>query len=171
MSLHEYYDNPLIGRYASRRMARLWSPQAKFSTWRRLWVALAEAQCALGLKISEEQIAALRAQVDLIDFDAANAYESRFRHDVMAHIHALGDVAPVARPIIHLGATSCFVTDNADLILMCAALELVRDKTVAAIDALASFAETLEGFAVFGLYPFSARATGDGRQACVALVL
>src|ERR1700691_5635219 len=150
MNEHEVYDNPLIARYASRQMARLWSPQEKFSTWRRLWVALAEAQNALGLAISEEQIAALRGQVDAIDFEAAERYERRFRHDVMAHIHALGDVAPVARPIIHLGATSCFVTDNADLIVMRAALEIVRDKTVAAIDALASFAETWKDLPCLG---------------------
>src|SRR5262245_47477140 len=123
-------------------MARLWSPQVKFSTWRRLWVALAEAQRALGLAITEEQVASLRSQVESIDFDAAERYERRFRHDVMAHIHALGDAAPPARPIIHLGATSAFVTDNADLILLRSALQLVRDKLVAAIDALASFAET-----------------------------
>ena len=89
---------------------------------------------------AEEQIAALRGQVNAIDFEAAERYERRFRHDVMAHIHALGDAAPLARPIIHLGATSCFVTDNADLIVMRAALRLIRDKTVAAIDALADFA-------------------------------
>ena len=126
----------------------------------------------LGLERSrEEQIAALRAQVDTIDFDAADAYERRFRHDVMAHIHALGDAAPVARPIIHLGATSCYVTDNADLILMRAALELVRDKTVAAIDALAVVRRDMEGIALPGLHPLPARATGDGRQAGDALVL
>ena len=96
--MHEIYENPLTARYAGRRMARLWSAQTKFSTWRRLWVALAEAERALGLKITEEQIAALRAQVETIDFAAANAYERRFRHDVMAHIHALGDAAPIARP-------------------------------------------------------------------------
>ena len=94
MSDYEVYDNPLIRRYASPTMARLWSPQVKFSTWRRLWVALAEAERALGLKITEEQIAALRSQVDTIDFAAAEAYERRFRHDVMAHVHALGDAAP-----------------------------------------------------------------------------
>src|SRR5271166_725929 len=98
MNDHEVYDNPLIGRYASRRMARLWSPQVKFTTWRRLWVALAESQRALGLSITEAQIDALRAQVETIDYAAADAYERRFRHDVMAHIHALGDVAPAARP-------------------------------------------------------------------------
>ena len=98
MSDYEVYDNPLIHRYASRAMARLWSPQVKFSTWRRLWVVLAEAERALGLKISEEQIGALRTQVDKIDFNVAEAYERRFRHDVMAHVHALGDAAPLARP-------------------------------------------------------------------------
>jgi adenylosuccinate lyase len=140
--MHDVYENPLTLRYAGRRMAGLWSAQTKFSTWRRLWVALAEAERRLGLSISDEQIAALRAHVDTIDFAAAERYERRFRHDVMAHIHAFGDVAPVARPIIHLGATSCFVTDNADLILIREALRIIRDKTVAAIDALAEFADT-----------------------------
>jgi adenylosuccinate lyase len=152
--MHEIYENPLTTRYAGRRMARLWSAQTKFSTWRRLWVALAEAQRGLGLKISEPQIAALRAQVDSIDFAAAHAYERRFRHDVMAHIHALGDAAPIARPIIHLGATSCYVTDNADLILIRAALQIVRDKAVAAIDALAVFAETWKDLPCLGYTHF-----------------
>src|SRR5262249_24321079 len=87
MHNYEYYENPLITRYASRRMARLWAPQARFTTWRRLWVALAEAEGALGVGISQEQIAALRDQVETIDFRAAEEYERRFRHDVMAHIH------------------------------------------------------------------------------------
>ena len=140
MSNHEIYDNPLLGRYASRQMARLWSPQVKFSTWRRLWTALAEAQRALGLSISDEQVRALRRVEEAIDFEVAAAYERRFRHDVMAHIHALADAAPVARPIIHLGATSCYVTDNTDLILIREALELVRDRLVLAITTLADFA-------------------------------
>ncbi len=123
MSQNDIYDNPLIVRYASRGMARLWSPQTKFSTWRRLWVALAEAERALGLAITDVQIAALRSQVEAIDFDRADTYEKRFRHDVMAHVHAFGDAAPAARAIIHLGATSCYVTDNADLILMREALD------------------------------------------------
>jgi adenylosuccinate lyase len=175
MSKHELYENPLIGRYASRRMARLWSAQAKFSTWRRLWVALAEAERELGLNITAEQIAALAAQVDSIDFDAALAYEKRFRHDVMAHIHALGDAAPAARAIIHLGATSCFVTDNADLILMREALELVRDKTVQAIDALASFASTWRDLPCLGYTHFQpAQLVTVGKRAalwCHELVL
>src|SRR5271155_1024477 len=173
--MHETYENPLTTRYAGRRMARLWSAQTKFSTWRRLWVALAEAQRALGLKITEEQIAALRSQVENIDFAAANAYERRFRHDVMAHIHVLGDAAPVARPIIHLGATSCFVTDNADLILIRAALQIVRDKTVSAIDAIASFAEIWKELPCLGYTHFQpAQLVTVGKRAslwCHELVL
>ena len=121
-------------------MARLWSSQRKFSTWRKLWVALAEAERSLGLNISESQIEGLRAKVDEIDFDAAKAHEKRLRHDVMAHVHTFGDVVPEAKAIIHLGATSCYVTDNTDLILTREALALVRDKLVGAIDALADFA-------------------------------
>src|SRR3954454_3080570 len=141
MNDHDRYENPLISRYASQRMARLWSAQSKFSTWRRLWVVLAEAQRALGLAIDEQQIEALRAQVETIDFAAAERYERRFRHDVMAHIHALGDAAPLARPIIHLGATSCYVTDNADLILIREALQLVAGRLAGVIIALADFAK------------------------------
>jgi adenylosuccinate lyase len=140
MSRYDVYDNPLIGRYAGRKMAELWSPRARVSTWRRLWVALAEAEQGLGLSITDAQIEALRAHVESIDFEAADAYERRFRHDVMAHIHAFGDVAPTARGIIHLGATSCYVTDNADLILARSALEIVRGKLAAVIDAFGRFA-------------------------------
>jgi adenylosuccinate lyase len=140
MDRYDTYDNPLISRYASRAMAELWSPHRKFTTWRRLWVALAVAERDLGVAISEAQIAELRAHVDSIDFAAAAAHERRLRHDVMAHVHAFGDVAPTARPIIHLGATSCYVTDNADLILMRDALGRVRDGLAGAIDALADFA-------------------------------
>ncbi|MFO0908319.1 MAG: adenylosuccinate lyase [Isosphaeraceae bacterium] len=140
MSDHSLYQNPLVTRYASREMARVWSSQAKFSTWRRLWVALAEAECELGLAISDAQVEALRAHVDDIDFEAARRHEKRLRHDVMAHVHTYGDAVPEARAIIHLGATSCYVTDNTDLILTRQALGLVRDKLVGAIDALAVFA-------------------------------
>jgi adenylosuccinate lyase len=175
MDDHEFYDNPLINRYASRSMARLWSPQLKFSTWRRLWVALADAQRALGLAITEEQIAALRDQVDCIDFDVADRYERQFRHDVMAHIHALGDAAPLARPIIHLGATSCYVTDNTDLIVMRSALQLVRDKVVAAIDALARFAQLHQALPCLGYTHFQpAQLVTVGKRAtlwCYDLVL
>jgi adenylosuccinate lyase len=140
MNPHSEYENPLITRYASRDMSALWSPQRKFSTWRRLWVALAECQRALGLPISEAQIAELRGKVDDIDFEAARGHERRLRHDVMAHVHTLGESAPTARPIIHLGATSCYVTDNTDLILTREALGLILGQLVGAIDALADFA-------------------------------
>jgi adenylosuccinate lyase len=140
MNPHSQYENPLITRYASREMSALWSPQRKFSTWRRLWVALAESQRALGLSISEAQIAELHGKVDDIDFEAAREHERRLRHDVMAHVHTLGESAPTARPIIHLGATSCYVTDNTDLILTREALGLIRGQLVGAIDALADFA-------------------------------
>lgn len=175
MSQYETYDNPLIVRYASRRMARLWSPQVKFSTWRRLWVALAEAQHALGLNITPSQIEALRAQVDHIDFAAAEAYEQRFRHDVMAHIHAYGDAAPEARPIIHLGATSCFVTDNTDLILMREALDLLRGQLARVIDDLAHFAVRWKDLPCLGYTHFQpAQLVTVGKRAtlwCHELVL
>jgi adenylosuccinate lyase len=135
------YDNPLTGRYASRQMSELWGPQRKFATWRKLWIALAEAEAELGLKITAEQIAELRAHVDDIDFARAAEHERRLRHDVMAHIHLYGEQCPRARPIIHLGATSAYVTDNTDLILIRESLGMVRDWLVGVIDALATFAQ------------------------------
>lgn len=136
----DVYDNPLVGRYASAEMSRLWSPQSRHATWRRFWAALAEAQRELGLAISQTQIDELRAHLDDIDFAVAARYEKKFRHDVMAHVHAYGDVCPTARPIIHLGATSCYVTDNTDLLLMRQGLELLRARLVRVIDRLATFA-------------------------------
>jgi len=140
MDPYANYDNPLIGRYASTAMCELWGPRKKFSTWRQLWVWLAEAEAELGLPITPAQIAQLRAQIHNIDFAAAAAYEKKLRHDVMAHVHAYGDVAPLARPIIHLGATSCYVTDNTDLMLFRDGLTMLRDRLVAVIDRLAKFA-------------------------------
>ena len=148
------YENPLVARYSSRAMAELWSANTKFSTWRKLWVALAEAERELGLPISEAQIAELRSKVDDIDFAAARAHEKRLRHDVMAHVHAYGDVAPLARPIIHLGATSCYVTDNTDLILIREGLTLVRDGLVGTIDALGTFAERYKDLPCLGYTHF-----------------
>jgi adenylosuccinate lyase len=139
---HDEYENPLITRYASREMSRLWSARRKFETWRRLWVALAEAEAELGLEISAEQLQQLRDHVEDIDFAAAEAYERKLRHDVMAHVHAYGDCCPAARPIIHLGATSCYVTDNTDLILLRESLELVRQRLVAVVARLSEFAGT-----------------------------
>jgi adenylosuccinate lyase len=162
------YDNPLIGRYASAEMSRLWSPQRKFATWRRLWIALAEAEAELGLAITPEQIAEMKAHVDDIDFETAREHEKRLRHDGMAHIHAFGDVCPAARPIIHLGATSCFVTDNTDLLLLREALELVRDRLVAVIDRLATFAQRHRGLACLAFTHFQpAQPTTIGKRACL----
>jgi adenylosuccinate lyase len=175
MSEHLVYQNPLISRYASREMAELWSSQRKFSTWRRLWVALAEAEQALGLAISDAQVAELRAKVDDIDFAAARAHEKRLRHDVMAHVHTYGDAAPLARPIIHLGATSCYVTDNTDLILLREALRLVRDQLVATIDALAEFAARWKDLPCLGYTHFQpAQLVTVGKRAtlwCYELIL
>lgn len=165
---HDRYENPLIARYASAEMSRLWGDQRKFSTWRRLWVALAEAQSELGLAISGEQIAELKSQIDNIDFEAASKHERRLRHDVMAHVHAYGDVCPAARPIIHLGATSCYVTDNTDLLLMREGLSMVAARLAGVIDALATFAEQHRATACLGythLQP--AQPTTVGKRACL----
>ena len=121
-------------------MARIWSPQTKHSTWRRLWIALAESEQELGLDISDQQIAEMKAAVDDIDFDAAADYERKLRHDVMAHVHAYGDQCPTARPVIHLGATSCYVTDNSELIQIRESLELILQRLVVTIDRLARIA-------------------------------
>jgi adenylosuccinate lyase len=149
-------------------MAELWGDQRKFSTWRRLWVMLAEAEQELGLPITKEQLAALRANVDNIDFDAAERHERRLRHDVMAHVHAYGDACPTARPIIHLGATSCFVTDNTDLMLLREGLNLIAARLAAVIQALGDFAaqyRDLPCLAFTHLQP--AQPTTVGKRACL----
>ena len=164
----DQYDNPLIGRYASPEMSELWSPQRKFGTWRRLWVALAEAEAELGLPITASQIEQLRASVDDIDFALAAEYEKKLRHDVMAHVHAYGDCCPDAKGIIHLGATSCFVTDNTDAILLRDALLLIRNRLVTVIDLLGRFAEqyrALPTLAFTHLQP--AQPTTAGKRACL----
>lgn len=137
---HDIYQNPLNTRYASREMSRLWSEQTKHGLWRRLWVALAEAERELGLEISESQIAELRAHVDDIDFEIAAKYEKEFRHDVMAHVHAYRDCCPTAGGIIHLGATSCYVTDNSELIQTRESLKILAHRLAQVIDLLAAFA-------------------------------
>ena len=142
MSAHDRYSSPLADRYASAAMLELWSPRTRHGLWRRLWLALAEAQRELGVPIPDEAIAQMRAHLDEIDFAAVATYERRFRHDVMAHVHAFGDVAPAARSVIHLGATSAYVTDNTDLILMRRGLELLRGKLLGILRGLAAFART-----------------------------
>jgi adenylosuccinate lyase len=166
--MHDQYENPLITRYASPAMSVLFGAQRKHSTWRRLWVALAEAEAELGLPIRPEQIAQLQAHVDDIDFDVAGKYERQLRHDVMAHVHAYGDQCPEARAIIHLGATSCFVTDNADLLLLREALELVCRRLAGAIDALGTFATEHRALATLGFTHLQpAQPTTVGKRACL----
>lgn len=165
---HDLYENPLITRYASTEMSRLFGAQHKHSTWRRLWVALAEAEAELGLPVTQEQIAELRAHVDDIDFAAVADYERQLRHDVMAHVHTYGDCCPTARPVIHLGATSCFVTDNADLLIFREALQLVCNRVAAVIFALGQFAERYRDLPTLGFTHLQpAQPTTVGRRACL----
>jgi adenylosuccinate lyase len=133
-------DNPLISRYASSEMSRVWSPEFKHGAWRRLWIALAECEQTLGVEITNEQIAEMKAQAPAIDFARAAELEKELRHDVMAHVHTFGEAAPKAMPIIHLGATSCFVGDNGELIQIREGLRLVRRRLLAVIKPLADFA-------------------------------
>ena len=140
MPAPDTYISPLASRNASPAMQRIWSPAAKFGGWRRCWLALAQTQQELGLDITDAQIAELRDNLDTVDLDAAAGYEARLRHDVMAHVHHLGDQAPAARPIIHLGATSQYVVCNTELGLIRDALALINRKLARAIDRLARFA-------------------------------
>lgn len=142
MSERDLYSSPLAERYASREMLRLWSPARRYGLWRRLWLALAETEQALGADIPAAALEAMRAHLDDIDFERVGEYERRYRHDIMAHIHAFADVAPAARRVIHLGATSADITDNADLILMRDGLRVLRRKVIAVLRALAAFART-----------------------------
>ncbi len=168
MSAADTFENPLATRYASAEMSRLWSPQRKFSTWRRLWVALAEAEAELGLPIAKKQLDALRAKVDDIDFAKAADYEHKLRHDVMAHVHAYGDACPEARAIIHLGATSCYVTDNTDLILIRESLALLARRLAGAIEHLAAFARKHRDLACLGFTHLQpAQPTTVGKRACL----
>lgn len=151
---HDRYESPLSSRYASDEMQYIFSPDKKFSTWRRLWVALARAEMELGLPVTQEQVEELEAHIDDIDYEKAAEYEKKLRHDVMAHVHTYGDACPKAMPIIHLGATSCYVGDNTDIILMREALELVRDKLVRVLNHLAAFAERYKALPTLGFTHF-----------------
>ena len=124
------YESPFCTRYASKEMQFLFSADKKFTTWRRLWIALARAEHELGLNVTAEQVAELEANIDNIDFAAAEAREKEVRHDVMSHVYAYGLVCPKAKGIIHLGATSCYVGDNTDIIIMTEAMQLVKKKLV-----------------------------------------
>jgi adenylosuccinate lyase len=134
----DIWENPLAARYASAEMTRLWSDNHRYKLWRQAWLALAEAEAELGLPISPEQLAEMRANLEPIDFAKAAAYEKRMRHDVFAHLHTFGDACPKAKPILHLGATSAYVTDNTDLILMRDSLDLVAARLATVIERLAA---------------------------------
>ena len=151
---HARYESPLSSRYASNQMQYIFSPDKKFSTWRRLWVALARAEMELGLPVTAEQVAELEAHLTDIDYEKAAQYEKKLRHDVMAHVHTYGDLCPKAMPIIHLGATSCYVGDNTDVILMREGLCLIRDELVRVLDRLARFARQYKALPTLGFTHF-----------------
>ena len=150
------YESPLSSRYASDEMQYIFSPDKKFSTWRRLWIALARAEMELGLPVTQEQIDEMEAHITDIDYDLAAQKEKELRHDVMAHIHTFGTVCPKAMPIIHLGATSCYVGDNTDVIIMREGLCLVRDKLVRVLHNLAVFADKYKALPTLGFTHFQA---------------
>jgi len=164
----EFWSSPLASRYASEAMRRNFSDATRHRHWRRLWLTLAECEQELGLSISDQQIASLREHLDDIDYESADAYERELRHDVMAHVHALGDQATVARPIIHLGATSCFVTDNSELMQIRDGLDLLRPMLLATISSLARFAREHRDLPTLGYTHFQpAQPTTVGKRACL----
>ena len=152
--MKDTYESPLNSRYASKEMQYIFSPDKKFCTWRKLWIALAESEMELGLNITQEQIDELKAHSTDIDYEEAAKEEKIVRHDVMAHVHAYGKQCPKAAGIIHLGATSCYVGDNTDIILMREALELIRKRLVVVIDRLASFADEYKAMPTLGFTHF-----------------
>ena len=165
---NDVYQNPLVSRYASPEMCRLFGSRHRIVTWRRIWLALAESQAELGLPITQTQLNELRRTLEQIDFKSAATHERRLRHDVMAHLHAWGDVAPKARGILHLGATSMDVVDNADLLIMRDALGLIRDWLVNVVDALGGFARKWKNLPCLGYTHFQpAQLTTVGRRGCL----
>lgn len=165
---HEFYINPLCTRYAGEEMKRIFSDDNKFSTWRRLWLALAESEKELGIEISDEQLDEMRQNLTNIDYEAAARHESRVRHDVMAHVLTFGECCPKARPIIHLGATSCYVGDNTDVIHMRDGLLQVRRMLINAIAALSDFAEKNKALPTLAYTHFqAAQPTTVGKRACL----
>ena len=168
---NDTYNSPFNARYASKEMQYIYSPDFKFRTWRKLWIALAESERELGLNITQEQIDELKAHAEDINYEAAAAYEKEFRHDVMAHVHAYGDQCPKAEPIIHLGATSCYVGDNTDVITMREALRLIRKKLVNAIAGVAAFADKYKDMPCLGFTHFRpAQPTTVGKRATLWLM-
>ena len=166
MQENEIYVTPLSGRYASKEMNKIWSPSAKYSTWRKLWIALAETERELGINITEEQINEMKQNINTIDYDIVSKREKECRHDVMSHVYEFGLKCPKAKPIIHLGATSCFVTDNTDVILMREALKIVKQKLIVVINNLKEFAERNKNVTCLGYTHFQpAQLTTVGKRA------
>lgn len=166
--MRNLYSTPLNSRYASKEMSYLFSDEMKFKTWRRLWVALAEIERELGLNISEEQIEELKKNIDNINYEDAEAKEKEVRHDVMSHVHAYGLQCPQAKGIIHLGATSCYVGDNTDLIIMRDALQLIRKKLINVIESLSKFALEYKDLPTLGFTHFQpAQLTTVGKRAAL----
>ncbi len=167
---NDNYTSPLSSRYASKEMQFIFSPDNKFRTWRRLWIVLAETEQEFGLPITDEQLAELRAHAEDIDYAAAAAYEKKLRHDVMAHVHTYGDSCPAAKGIIHLGATSCYVGDNTDVIIMRDALRLLHGKLLNVIERLADFAEKYKDLPTLAFTHFQpAQPTTVGKRATLWL--
>ena len=163
---NDIYITPLSGRYASKEMNKIWSNNTKYSTWRKLWVALAETEKELGLDISQEQIDEMKANIENIDYEIVAQRERECRHDVMAHVYEFGTKCPKAKPIIHLGATSCYVTDNTDIIMMKNALALIKQKLIKVISNLKKFADTYKGLPCLGYTHFQpAQLTTVGKRA------
>lgn len=164
--MHDTYETPFSSRYASREMQYLFSQDNKFRTWRKLWIALAETEQELGLPITDEQIAEMKAHADDINYEVAQAREREVRHDVMSHVYAYGVQCPTAKGIIHLGATSCYVGDNTDLIVLYDALRLIRKKLVNVIDRLAAFADEYKALPTLAFTHFQpAQPTTVGKRA------
>ncbi len=167
---NDIYVTPLSGRYASKEMNKLWSSDTKYSTWRKLWVALAKTEQELGINITDEQIKEMEANIENIDYDIVSAREKECRHDVMAHVYEFGLKCPHAKPIIHLGATSCFVTDNTDVILMTEGLKLIKQKLLVVINNLKEFALKNKGVTCLGYTHFQpAQLTTVGKRATLWL--
>lgn len=162
----DIYTNPLIERYSSKEMLYLFSADKKFSTWRKLWVALAKGEKELGLDITDEQVKKMEENIYDIDYDLAREYENKFRHDVMAHVHTFGDKVPEAKAIIHLGATSCYVGDNTDLIIFREAMQLIKKQLVNLIKVLSDFAMEYRDMPTLGFTHFQpAQLTTVGKRA------
>ena len=164
------YEHPLVSRYASKEMSYIWSPIKKFSSWRKLWVVLAESEKELGLEITDQQIEDMRNNIMNIDFELAEKMEAEFRHDVMAHVHTFGVCCPSAKPIIHLGATSCYVGDNTDIIQMKESLVLVRTKLVKFMSIMKKFALKYRDIPTLGFTHYQpAQLTTVGKRCCLWL--